>query len=260
MRLLLALLIAASSFSSFAAEEERVKIALLSEQPALVPGRTAWLGIRLQHEPHWHTYWVNPGDSGLPTTLSWRLPMGFRAGEIAWPAPQRLLVGDLYNFGYEGDTLLPVPIDVPAEAKPGTTVHLGVEVKYLVCRDECIPGKANVALDLPVSATAASERQPLFAAARAAQPRNAAWTGAAQVSGERIEVDLHAAEFPAISDVIVVQRKVVDYAPPQISRHGNVLNVSFAKSDYFVSAPAQIDLLLRAGAQTWMVRIPVSSL
>ena len=241
------------------AQDEHVRVTLLSEYAALVPGATAWFGVRLQHEPHWHTYWVNPGDSGLPTKLAWQLPAGFHAGQIAWPAPQRISVSDLYNFGYAGDALLPVPVEVPADAKPGATAHIGAEVKYLVCREECIPGKASVALDLPVRATAAAtEQQAPFAAARAAQPRNATWTGAAYMHGDRLEVELRGADLPTVTDVFVVQRQLVDYAPPQISRTGDELKLSFAKSDYFVSAPPQIDLLLRAGVQTWSARVPVS--
>ena len=259
MRSLFALLVAILPLTALA-DDGHVRVTLLSEQAALVPGTTAWLGVRLQHEPHWHTYWINPGDSGLPTKLAWELPPGFHAGEVAWPAPQRISVSDLYNFGYAGDTLLPVPVEVPADAQPGTTAHISAEVKYLVCREECIPGKASVVLDLPIRATAAAtEQQALFATARAAQPRNATWTGAAYVHGDRLEVELHGADLPTITDALVAQRKLVDYAPPKIAKNGDELKLSFAKSDYFVSAPPQIDLLLRAGAQTWSARVSLSS-
>ena len=67
---------------------------LLAHAPDGVgPGKTVWLGLQLQHQPHWHTYWKNPGDSGLPTLLQWTLPPGLSAGEIAWPAPKRLPIG-----------------------------------------------------------------------------------------------------------------------------------------------------------------------
>ena len=257
MRLPFVLLTAVLSSTVLA--DEHVRVTLLSENSALVPGATGWVGVRLQHEPHWHTYWTNPGDSGLSTKLTWQLPPGFRAGEIAWPAPQRIALGELYNFGYESDTLLPVPIDVPADAKPDTIVHIGAEVKYLVCREQCVPGKANVVLDLPVRAAAMPTEKSLFAAARATQPRAATWTGAAHVRGERIDVELHGADLPAVSDVFVVQHKLVDYAPPRIAKSGDALNVSFAKSDYFVSTPPQIELVLRAGAQTWSLHVPFSS-
>ena len=98
---------------------ERVRAELLAHAPEGVgPGRPVWLGLRISHQPQWHTYWRNPGDSGLATTLSWRLPAGLSAGEIAWPVPRRLPVGHLVNYGYEGTTLLPVPITVTQDMRP----------------------------------------------------------------------------------------------------------------------------------------------
>ena len=104
-----AMLIAAGSCAAFSAvaplraepvPAEHVAVELIAERTALVPGGTAWLGLRLRHDPHWHTYWINPGDSGLETRLKWTLPPGFQAGAIAWPAPRRLAAGELTNFGY----------------------------------------------------------------------------------------------------------------------------------------------------------------
>ena len=71
----------------------------------------------------WHTYWQNPGDSGLPTTLAWKLPPGVTAGPIQWPAPKALPVGPLINHGYEGEVFHLVDVAVPADAPPGQTAH-----------------------------------------------------------------------------------------------------------------------------------------
>ena len=114
-----AALLAAASVAASPVQTDHVGVELVSATTALVPGRSASLGLRFVHEPHWHTYWINPGDSGLATKLSWQLPAGFHAGEIIWPAPQRFNVDGLFNFGYNGDALLPVQLDVPASAKPG---------------------------------------------------------------------------------------------------------------------------------------------
>jgi thiol:disulfide interchange protein DsbD len=242
-------------------DDAHVNVTLLSEQAAIVPGKAAWLGVRLAHAPHWHTYWINPGDSGLPTKLAWQLPQGYRAGEIAWPAPQRIAVGDLYNFGYEGEAVLPVPIDVPAGAKVGGSAHIAVEAKWLVCQEECIPGKANLAIDVPVRSESARDTRnaKLFAATRAAQPQPASWQGAAQLHGDTVEVTLHESDLPAKLDAFVAQRKLVNYAPPQISRHGADVTLTFPKSDYFSATPDQIDLVLRTDAHAWSVRVPIAT-
>lgn len=261
-----AALFAAASVAAAPVQTDHAGVELISAATALVPGRSAWLGLRFVHEPHWHTYWINPGDSGLATKLSWKLPPDFRVGEISWPAPQRFDVGGLFNFGYSGEALLPVRLDVPAGAKPGSTVPLAVEARWLVCREECIPGKALLTLELPVAAAAAADPrwQAMFATTRAAQPQPGPWTGTARDSGDRVEVTLHGANLPSGSalDAFVVQRQVVGYAPPQIARGANALTLSFAKSEYFTNAPAALDLLLIDGlppdTRAWSVHAPLA--
>jgi len=96
---------------------DHVTAELVARQAAVAPGQTVAIGLRLQHIPHWHTYWRNPGDSGLPTTLDWQLPAGSQVSGIEWPAPRRLPVGPLVNYGYEGDLLLPMRFTAPADAR-----------------------------------------------------------------------------------------------------------------------------------------------
>jgi thiol:disulfide interchange protein DsbD len=262
-----AALLAAAAIAAAPAHTDHVGVELVSATTALVPGRSTTLGLRFVHELHWHTYWINPGDSGLATKLAWQLPADFLAGEILWPAPQRFDVDGLFNFGYSGDALLPVRLDVPANARPGSTVQLAVEARWLVCREECIPGKAMLTLDLPIATEAATDPrwQGAFAAARAAQPQPGPWSGTAHERGDRIEVTLSGTDLPSSPtlDAFVVQRQVVGYAPPQISRGANALTLSFAKSEYFTSAPAALDLLLVAGAapdvRAWSAHAPVTA-
>jgi len=92
---------------------ERVRAELVAQAPeGVAVGKPLTLGLLLTHQPGWHTYWLNPGDSGLPTQLQWTLPPGVDAGEIAWPVPRRIPIGTLANYGYEGQVLLPVPMTV----------------------------------------------------------------------------------------------------------------------------------------------------
>ena len=87
-------------------QTDQVKAELIAYAPqGIKPGQTFWLGLRLSHQPEWHTYWKNPGDSGLPTQLTWSLPSGFRAQEVLWPVPSKLYVSNLTNYGYEGAVL-----------------------------------------------------------------------------------------------------------------------------------------------------------
>src|SRR5262245_13395655 len=115
-----------------------VEAELVSERTAFVPGETTTVALRLKIADGWHTYWQNPGDSGLATTLAWKVPEGVTAGPIQWPAPHALPAGPLVNHGYEGEILLLTDVQVPASAKPGEQLALSTKAEWLVCRETCI--------------------------------------------------------------------------------------------------------------------------
>jgi thiol:disulfide interchange protein/DsbC/DsbD-like thiol-disulfide interchange protein len=130
---------------------ERIEAELVPMSAWAAPGSTAVVAVRQKIQPGWHTYWRNPGDSGGPTTLNWTLPQGVAAGEVVWPLPQRQRLQGLTNFGYEGEVFLPVPIEIPASARPGTTASLSVRATFLVCSAEmCVPDQMTLALALPI--------------------------------------------------------------------------------------------------------------
>ncbi len=174
--------VAAHAQSAFVKTDE-VRAELVAHAPEGVSaGKPVWLGLVIEHAPHWHTYWKNPGDSGLPTTLAWQLPAGMAAGEIAWPTPQRLPIGPLVNYGYEGKLLLPVPVEVPSDFK-GESLSVRLSAQWLVCKDVCIPQQGEFVLRVPAKATTAAHAA-LFDTAWAAQPKDAA---EAKVSAELVD-------------------------------------------------------------------------
>lgn len=151
-----------------------VQAGLVAEKTAALPGQPFAVGLRIIHDPHWHTYWRNPGDSGLPTTIEWQLPAGWKAGPIQWPTPKRLPVGPLANFGFEGDLLLPLELIAPANAAPGPA-RITAKANWLVCKDVCIPGDADLAIVVTVTRDAAAIQKStdaaLFDRARSAIPK-----------------------------------------------------------------------------------------
>ena len=116
------------------------------------PGSKVWVGLQIAHQPEWHTYWKNSGDSGLATSLTWTLPVGVMAGDIAWPVPKKLPIGNLANYGYEGTVLLPVPLSITPDFKPtGLNAELEIKLRasWLVCKLECVPQDGEFVLRLP---------------------------------------------------------------------------------------------------------------
>ncbi len=136
------------------------------------PGKQVMVGLQITHKPEWHTYWKNSGDSGQPTELQWTLPAGVTAGEVQWPTPKKIPIGNLINYGYEGTLLLPVPLEVSQLFKPGV-LNSDLEVKlkavWLVCKKECIPEEGEFAIKIPVRGSTALSA-PAFEAAKAASP------------------------------------------------------------------------------------------
>ncbi|MFN3376406.1 MAG: protein-disulfide reductase DsbD family protein [Burkholderiaceae bacterium] len=151
-----------------------VRAELVAHAPQGVgPGQPLWLGLQITHQPEWHTYWKNPGDSGLPIALDWTLPAGLDAGDIAWPVPKRFPIGSLMNYGYEGTVLLPVPVTLASGFTPGPLARelpIRLRASWLVCRKECIPEEGEFALSLPVQGSTALHAAA-FEAAWAAAPK-----------------------------------------------------------------------------------------
>ena len=134
----------------------RIEAELVAMSAWAAPGSTVIVGVRQDIEPGWHTYWRNPGDSGGATTLAWTLPEGVTAGDIVWPVPERQRLLDLMNFGYSGVVYLPVPVQIPATARPGTSLRLTAKALFLVCSAEmCVPDELTLSLNLPVREGAA---------------------------------------------------------------------------------------------------------
>lgn len=188
--LLAAAWIALPALAASTVTTPQVRAELVAHAPEGVePGKPMWLGLQIKHQPHWHTYWKNPGDSGLPTTLAWQLPPGVEAGEIDWPAPQRLPIGPLTNHGYEGTVLLPVPITIPANFS-GASLDVKLRADWLVCKTECIPESGEFTLSVPAQAATVDQRQA-FEAAWAARPETLSATRAtAKVDAGQLVIDV----------------------------------------------------------------------
>jgi thiol:disulfide interchange protein/DsbC/DsbD-like thiol-disulfide interchange protein len=141
-----------SETSANATQLEVVKATLVSEYAAIQPGTPVQLGVLLEPQPEWHTYWENPGDAGMPTSLQWKLPEGFKANAIDWPAPERIAEGTLLTHAYHESVFLPVTINTPVTTlDPSKEYRFNVKATWLVCKDICIPESAELSLSLPVS-------------------------------------------------------------------------------------------------------------
>src|SRR5215467_10902758 len=173
---------------------KHAQVEFVSRQLAVRAGQETLIGVHFVLEPGWHIYWVNPGDSGQPPAFNWQLPAGFSAGEIQWPRPERMQnTPQLADYGYHGDVLLAVPLRVPASARPGAAV-ITLDAKWLICREICLPDRAQLRVSLPVGPEA--RENPAVAALFAAnhkllpQPWPAGWKAAVHMGKESLLLSL----------------------------------------------------------------------
>ncbi len=231
---------------------------LLVHAPAGVkPGAEVWLGLRLLHDPGWHTYWLNPGDSGLPTTLAWTLPPGFTAGEIAWPTPKQMPLAPLMNYGYDGELLLPVRLTVPA-TYAGGALPVKLRADFLICEEACIPEFAELDTALapgPVSTHAALFRQAFDTAPRALLGLQAA------ARLEKGALVIEASGLPAAwrgkpLQLFPENGGVLDHPAPLVQQwQGDLLVLRAPLSAQRSDSPASMDAVLTAGHQAPGIRI-----
>ena len=127
----------------------KVQAQLIAESGTVAPGGIVTIAFVQEIRPGWHTYWLNPGDVGQPTTLVWSLPPGWKAGPLQWPYPKRLPVGSFMDYGYEGKVWILTHVTAPADAKPGA-VTLKAAVSWLVCKEICIPEEATLTVSLTI--------------------------------------------------------------------------------------------------------------
>jgi thiol:disulfide interchange protein DsbD len=151
------------------AKGRNIEVSLVPDQVAVSPGRPFYIGVRMKIRDGWHTYWRNPGDSGLAPRIAWALPDGFEAGPIEWPVPERHAEGDLMTYGYRREVTFPIRI-TPPQMIGADSVTLAATVDWLECKDVCMPGTAVLRLSLPVSANPAAPGSPQIAAARSRVP------------------------------------------------------------------------------------------
>jgi thiol:disulfide interchange protein len=219
------------------------------------PGKPVWVGLQIQHQPEWHTYWKNSGDSGQPTEIQFTLPAGVQAGEVAWPAPKKLWIGTLANYGYENTVLLPVPLEVTSMFKPDVlTPALDVKFKavWLVCKKECIPEEGEFALKIPVRGSTAADKAA-FDAAFARSPQ--ALKSAASVTLNKAATLAQQIEIAVPGLPANLQGKKLELFPetPEVIHNGAKLGDTVSNSDATASWTQRWD-----GA-VWRASYPLSA-
>ena len=237
------------AFSQSYQGKQLVRTELLADTNAIVPGKPFTVGLLLRMAPGWHTYWKFSGDAGLPTELKWKLPPGWKSGEVQWPIPLKTVdPGDIQTYGYVHEVLLRQEITPPPKIE-NSTIKPVADASWLVCEKICIPGSATLELELPVSASSQPTNTELFGRYRRLLPHN--WPGPNVATAEwgRVGSDLRLkvtgatlANYPAVDFFPLPDEGTVVGHPTVESRNKNeiVLRIPIESSGKNLSSIAGV--------------------
>jgi DsbC/DsbD-like thiol-disulfide interchange protein len=241
--------------------DEHAKVELVSEEDAIVPHQQLRLGIRFDLAEGWHTYWVNPGDSGEPPRIDWTLPQGFQASSIQWPYPTRLSTPPFVDYGYEHQVLLPIVIQTPSRLKEGVTEKMIAQLHYLVCRDVCIPGQKQLVLELPVkNHSAASSNAQFFESTQQQLPKPlpVGWKISATSTGDEFRLRLSIGKKTASPQFFPLEPEQIENAAPQnVGATPGGLELHLKKSNHLLKPISRIKGLIVVDGTAYLVDVPV---
>ncbi|MGB8540140.1 MAG: protein-disulfide reductase DsbD domain-containing protein [Candidatus Acidiferrales bacterium] len=240
-------------------------IEIVAQNESIEPGRDFNLALHFQLDKGWHIYWANPGDSGEPPRVEWRMPKGVTAEEIEWPAPHRLGTSTIVDYGYQEAVTLIVPVRTEKNLAAQQSAQIDARVKVLICREMCIPGKAQLSLTLPVkSQTAApnSKAAGLFAAARKSLPQHAP-------QGWKFSVDDTKSSFVLTGNVgrqttraifFPLNESQIDNAAPQdLAPTDAGFHLTLRKSEQLLKPIARLQgVLVLSDDRAYWIDVPVS--
>jgi thiol:disulfide interchange protein DsbD len=236
---------------SNSADAPHVHVQLVVPVSALNRGQATDAGLYFKIDLGWHVYWKNAGDAGEPPHIKWTLPEAITAGPLQFPAPKRLPLGPLMDFGYEDEVLFPFTLNAAPTAKPGPAI-LRAKVDWLVCQASCIPGKAELevtreVLDHPGKAASVASDANLFKrlSGRLPKPLPATMKASFQPTKEGFRISIatgqketEAAFFPADQDI------VVNPAPQKIASSPKGLILDLKKDANLAANPPELKGLI----------------
>ena len=227
-------------------QAKHLKAELVSEYQQVMPGQQLWLALHFIPDEHWHTYWQNPGDSGLATSISWQLPDGMTVGDIQWPTPQAFSIPPLMNYGFEGPTVLLSQLTVPADFR-GDQLSIRARADWLVCEEICIPADAEFALTVPVgqAAVLSDSATAVVASGKSKLPIPLMVSGSFDLAGGSFSAAIRGLPDVDFQQFFVAATELVDHAAAQqlLFSEGEWL-LRQNLNTYFTSAPEQFELVM----------------
>jgi thiol:disulfide interchange protein DsbD len=243
---------------------QHARLSLVSEHSTVVPGGSEWVGIRFELEAGWHVYWTNPGDSGEPPKITWSVPSGIQLGALQFPPPKRIADHGMTDYGYDGSVVLLSQLTISRNF-PSNKGEISGDVRYLVCREVCVPGKDHLRLSLDVggvvkNSMAADLIRETHKRLPEALPRGMQVHAVSQADDFVIAVEGLRPGIGALRDFIPSEAQVIENsARPKAQPGVDQARLTVKKSEQLSRPVSELRGLLLIGNKAYNVAIPVTS-
>ncbi len=261
--------LASAQFPFGGNDEPHVKARLIPSRPSIEPGQTLDVALVLDHEEHWHTYYVNPGQAGFPPSLKWELPEGFEAGELQFPTPVLGNFAGAPFYGYEGETWFLTTLTAP-ESLEASEVTLKADASWLTCNETCVPEDQELSLTLEVGPSEPTAAMAgAFQEARSNLPaKDVPWSVSASQNGAMITLTLvpHEPRMELEDARFFGENSIEDSAAEQVlEKVGETWTLTFPRNPETDPAPNRVKGILKAGRgwgaadgqKGWFIDVPI---
>ncbi len=222
-----------------------VVVDLVSPVQSIQPGQPFTVGLHMVMDEHWHVYWQNPGDAGLPPTVKWSLPDGFTVGPVNWPIPEKIITPPLASYAYSHEIIIPLQITPPNSLPPGATVTLTGKASWLVCKEECVPGESDVSLTLQVADQSIADPNwaPRFASIQYPEP--ATFPVSSSFDNGKFQLRFPATDRSISAEFYSGVKGIIEHAAEQsLSIENGTATLTVPKNEYLLTKPDSLFGLL----------------
>lgn len=166
---------------------EPITMRMVAEETSIQAAKPFWVALHLNIQPGWHTYWKNPGMTGMACNIQWKLSEGLEVNKVLWPTPKRYVEDSISYFGYEKEAIVLVEMMPTKSLSADLNKPLSIQatVEWVACNVEaCLPGESSGSIELPITPKdplIVDAEAPLFALARQNMPSGDWKTRAAYV-------------------------------------------------------------------------------
>lgn len=258
--LLLGLVLAFSPATATVDEEPTVDVALIPEVKTFEPGKPFDVAIRVRISDPWHTYWTNPGDSGLAPSAKWQLPAGVTVSPLRLPAPHRIESPGTITFGYEKEVVFLATVTTRPNVRG--PLNLRGTLDLLVCHESCIAKQSPLTATVSAGkATMSPDAVTIFQSTRASLPvglpKDAQAAARRSKDGKGVELVVNNLTGDGF-DFFALDGGAFASARPVVKQAGQAATLMLAFAQIQTSDPNRLKGVLRTGKNAYWVDLPIS--